>query len=175
MQYNYPKELFLKDDTLITSKTDLRGKITYGNEDFIRFVGYTQEEFLYKPHSIIRHPFMPKAAFKLLWDTIKSGEEFFAFVCNLAKNGSTYWVFTNVTPSYNDKNKIVGYYSVRRRASKAGVEAMIGVYSQLLDIEKTKGMDASVQFVLDFLQQNQISWDKLIISLQAKGETEGYR
>lgn len=76
-------ELFLQDDTLITSKTDTSGRLLYGNEDFCHFGGFKDEkEFINKPHNIIRHPSMPKIAFKLLWDTVKSGEEFFAFACN---------------------------------------------------------------------------------------------
>lgn len=69
-------ELFLKDNTLITSKTDLKGKITYGNKDFIHYGGYKEEEFLNKPHSLVRHPQMPKTAFKLLWDFLKEKRNF---------------------------------------------------------------------------------------------------
>ncbi|TLD85079.1 PAS domain-containing protein [Helicobacter sp. MIT 11-5569] len=168
-------EVFLNDDTLITSKTDLKGKITYGNLDFIKYVVYSEKEFLGKPHSIVRHPFMPRAAFKLLWDTIEAKQEFFAFVCNLSKKRQTYWVFTNVTPSYDENGQVIGYYSVRRRASKAGIEAMIEIYKQLLLIEKEHGLDASVKFVLDYLEQNNTTWDKLIIDLQSQGKVGGYR
>ena len=168
-------EIFLEDDTLITSKTDLKGKITYGNTDFIKYVGYSEKEFLGKPHRLVRHPFMPRAAFKLLWDTLHAKQEFFAYVCNRTKTGATYWVFTNVTPSFDEKGNVIGYYSVRRRPSKAGVEASIGVYQQLLEIEKSGTMENSVQFVIDFLTQNQTTWGKLMADLQAQGKVGGYR
>lgn len=168
-------EIFLEDDTLITSKTDLKGKITYGNTDFIKYVGYSEKEFLGKPHSLVRHPFMPRAAFKLLWDTLHAKQKFFAYVCNRTKTGATYWVFTNVTPSFDEKGNVIGYYSVRRRPSKAGVEASIGVYQQLLEIEKSGTMENSVQFVIDFLTQNQTTWGKLMADLQAQGKVGGYR
>ena len=142
-------ELFLKDNTLITSKTDLKGKITYGNKDFIHYGGYKEEEFLNKPHSLVRHPQMPKTAFKLLWDFLKEKKEFFAFVCNLSKTGKTYWVFANVTPSYDEKDEVVGYYSVRRRPSKEGVETISKIYSKLLEIEKTQGVNQAIQFTLN--------------------------
>ncbi len=167
-------EIFLQNDTLITSKTDLQGKIIYGNLDFIHYSGYSEEQFLGKPHSIVRHPFMPRAAFKLLWNFIQNGKEFFAFVCNLSRNGGTYWVFTNVTPSYDEKGAMISYYSVRRRPSKAGVEAVIGIYNQLLQIEKEQDMNASVQFVLDYLEQNKITWTELMINLQDQGKIGGY-
>lgn len=168
-------ELFLKDNTLITSKTDLKGKITYGNKDFIHYGGYKEEEFLNKPHSLVRHPQMPKTAFKLLWDFLKEKKEFFAFVCNLSKTGKTYWVFANVTPSYDEKDEVVGYYSVRRRPSKEGVETISKIYSKLLEIEKTQGVNQAIQFTLDFLKENNTTWDKFIIDLQNKGKTGGYR
>ncbi|MCI7765913.1 PAS domain-containing protein [Helicobacter sp.] len=168
-------ELFLKDNTLITSKTDLKGKITYGNEDFIHYGGYKEEEFLNKPHSLVRHPQMPKTAFKLLWDFLKEKKEFFAFVCNLSKTGKTYWVFANVTPSYDEKDEVVGYYSVRRRPSKEGVETISKIYSKLLEIEKTQGVNQAIQFTLNFLKENNITWDEFIINLQNKGKTGGYR
>ncbi|MDY5616329.1 MAG: PAS domain-containing protein [Helicobacter sp.] len=168
-------ELFLKDNTLITSKTDLKGKITYGNKDFIHYGGYKEEEFLNKPHSLVRHPQMPKTAFKLLWDFLKEKKEFFAFVCNLSKTGKTYWVFANVTPSYDEKDEVVGYYSVRRRPSKEGVETISKIYSKLLEIEKTQGVNQAIQFTLNFLKENNITWDEFIINLQNKGKTGGYR
>lgn len=73
-------EIYLEDNTLITSKTDLKGHITYGNADFIRFSGYKESEFLNKPHNIIRHQDMPRIAFKLLWDNVQNGREFLALL-----------------------------------------------------------------------------------------------
>lgn len=175
MKTTYGEEIFLKDDTLITSKTDLKGKITYGNNDFIKYGEYTESEFLNKPHNLIRHSKMPRTAFKLLWDTLANKNEFFAFVCNLSKTGKTYWVFANITPSYDENGKVVGYYSVRRRPSKEGVETIQSIYAKLLEIEKLQGVDKGVQFVQNFLKENNTTWDEFIINLQNKGKTGGYR
>lgn len=105
MRFSTPinKEKTFSENELIISKTDLHGKITYGNEMFIRMSGYTVNELLYVPHNIIRHPDMPKVIFKLLWKTVKSGKEIHAYVKNLSKDGSYYWVFANITPSYDQK------------------------------------------------------------------------
>lgn len=65
------KELILSDNEIIVSKTDTKGKITYGNDKFIEYSGYEEGELLFKPHNILRHPDMPKAIFKLLWETIQ--------------------------------------------------------------------------------------------------------
>ncbi|MCI5968690.1 PAS domain-containing protein [Helicobacter sp.] len=168
-------EVLLKDDTLITSKTDLKGKITYGNLDFIEYGVYNENEFLGEPHNLVRHPFMPRAAFKLLWDTMGRKQEFFAYVCNLSKNRQTYWVFANVTPSYDENGRVIGYYSVRRRPSKVGIETIIEIYKQLLLLEKEKGLEASMQFVSDYLEQNKTEWNEFIISLQKQAKAGGYR
>ena len=168
------QEIFLQNDTLITSKTDLKGCVTYGNSDFVQFSGFSEDEFLGKPHNIIRHPDMPRIAFKLLWDNIQNGKEFFAFVKNLSRNNNIYWVFANITPSYDDNNKIIGYYSVRRRPSKQGVASLNYIYAKLVQAEKQGGMNASLKLLQDTLQDAQTTYDELVIHLQNTGKTEGY-
>ncbi len=108
------RERVMRDNDFIVSKTDLSGRITYGNEIFIEFSGYSEAELLGTQHNIIRHPDMPRAAFNLVWDTLKSGREIFAYVKNMSKDGSFYWVFAHITPDFGPKGDIVGYYSVRR-------------------------------------------------------------
>ena len=73
---NENKEYFVKEDDFIVSKTDVKGKITYCNQPFLKIVGATQEQLLFKPHDIIRHPDMPRIVFKLLWDRIKASRKF---------------------------------------------------------------------------------------------------
>ena len=71
-------ERHFDDDEIIVSKTDLKGRITYGNRVFFRLAGYTEKECLGQPHSLIRHPEMPRCIFKLLWDTVEDKQEIFA-------------------------------------------------------------------------------------------------
>jgi PAS domain S-box-containing protein len=158
-------ELFLKDNDIIVSKTDLKGNITYGNQVFIYFSGYKEEELLGQPHNIIRHPDMPKCVFKLLWDRIQKGEEIFAYVVNQAKSGDFYWVFANVTPSYDEKGTIIGYYSVRRKPKIEGIKAIQPIYKALLGAEKTGGMQAGTQLLEKTLISQGITYDAFILSL----------
>src|ERR1017187_6768808 len=81
------KERFFGEEEIFVSKTDLKGHITYANEVFLRVAGYDEEEVLGQPHSMIRHPAMPRCVFKLLWDQIQVGREIFAYVVNRAKTG----------------------------------------------------------------------------------------
>lgn len=153
------------DDDIIVSKTDTKGVITYGNELFIQMSGYTEEELLGAPHNIIRHPKMPRAVFKLLWDTVANREEIFAYVINLAKDGSHYWVLANVTPSYNLENEVIAYHSVRRKPSKEAVATVEGLYEKMLVAEKSGGVDAGVKLLLDILEKEGLSYEEFILSL----------
>src|SRR5208282_4348758 len=106
-------ERFFEEEEIIVSKTDLKGLITYANRVFVQISGYSEEELLGQPHSIIRHPSMPGSVFRLLWETIASGQEIFAYVNNMSKNGDHYWVFAHVTPTFGAAGEIVGYHSNR--------------------------------------------------------------
>ena len=85
-------ELKFSEEELIVSKTDTKGRVTYGNELFLKLSGYEENHILGAPHNIIRHPEMPKIIFKLLWNTLKTGKEIYAYVLNRSKNGDYYWV-----------------------------------------------------------------------------------
>ncbi|MDH5444863.1 MAG: PAS domain-containing protein [Gammaproteobacteria bacterium] len=164
------REKVMRENDFIVSKTDTKGRITYGNQIFIEFSGYSEKELLGAQHNIIRHPDMPRAVFKLLWDTISQGKEIFAFVKNMAKDGSFYWVFANVTPDYDEKENIIGYFSVRRKPNPEALAAVSGLYAQMLDAEKQAGakdaIDASTQLLLNFLAEKGVSYEELIIALQ---------
>jgi PAS domain S-box-containing protein len=163
------REIFFDD--LIVSKTDLTGRITYANDVFCRVAGYSETELLGRPHSIIRHPDMPRAVFKYLWDTLAEGREVFAYVKNLARNGDFYWVFAHVTPSQGANRKTVGYHSSRRVPDPAVVRDVITpVYAALLCEEQKyrNGKDslaAGYRALTDFIAARNISYDELIFSL----------
>ena len=129
----------LRENDFIVSKTDLKGRITYGNRIFIELSGYSEAELIGSQHNIVRHPDMPRGVFKLLWDTIQAGNECFAYVKNLAADGSFYWVMANVTPSYDQDRKAIGYLSVRRRPKDDAVRRIAEVYRDMLAAEQKAG------------------------------------
>jgi len=126
---------FKFQDGLIVSSTDLKGIITYANRTFCKIAGYTKQELTGKNHNIVRHPDMPKAAFKELWDTIKAGKEWTGIVKNLRKDGLYYWVYSHITPIMNDNGEIVGYTAARRPATQAEIDEVIPVYKALVEEE----------------------------------------
>ena len=123
-------------DELIVSKTDPRGVITYANDVFLRVSGYDLDQVIGQPHNLIRHPAMPQALFKLLWDTLAAGREIFAYINNLASDGAHYWVLAHVTPSYGPGGKVIGYHSNRRRPSAKAVAEITPLYERLLAEER---------------------------------------
>lgn len=156
----------MKKNDFIVSKTDLKGRITYTNKIFMDMSEYTEEELLGKAHNIIRHPDMPKAVFKLLWDTVGNGDEIFAYVLNKTKSNNDYWVYANVTPSLDENGKTIAYYSVRRMPNPKAIEIIKPLYAQMLQTEKSAGVDASTKILTDILDQEGVSYNEFIISIQ---------
>ena len=124
------------DDEIIVSKTDLTGKLTYGNRTFYRMAGLSEKQCLGRQHNIIRHPEMPRTVFELLWNTLKEGNELFAYVNNRSANGDNYWVFAHVTPSFDGGGNITGYHSNRRNPNREILEThVVPLYREILAIE----------------------------------------
>ncbi len=133
MKRNLPvtgNEQHFDETRRIVSTTDLKGRITYANEDFVAISGFSREELYGKSHNIVRHPDMPPAAFEDLWRTVKAGKPWMGIVKNRCKNGDHYWVDAYVTPVF-ENGEIVGYQSVRTRPERAHVKAAERLYSRL--------------------------------------------
>ena len=106
----------ITDETLIVSKTDTKGRLTYFNDQFIDAAGFTEAELMGQPHNIIRHPDMPPEAFADLWATLKAGKPWAGAVKNRRKNGDFYWVLASATPIW-ENGQVTGYMSIRSRLS----------------------------------------------------------
>ncbi|MFJ4142458.1 PAS domain-containing protein [Pseudomonas sp. NPDC089734] len=102
------------DKVMVISTTDLQGNITYVNDLFCKLTGYEREELVGQPHSIVRHPAVPKSTYKAMWDTIKKGEIWTGVIPNVAKTGGLYVVDTTVQPVFDEQGNIVEYISIRR-------------------------------------------------------------
>lgn len=159
----------MRESDFIVSKTNPKGIITYCNPIFIEFSGYSESELIGSQHNIIRHPDMPRSAFNLVWDTITSGKEVFAYVKNMSKDGSYYWVFTHIAPDFSPNGNIVGYTSVRRCPKRSALEQIEPVYRQMLQAEKAAGardaISAGTKVLVDLMTQTGMSYEQLIFSL----------
>jgi|GEM_PF-97910 len=164
------KERFFNDNEIIVSKTDLRGVITYCNQVFQDIALYKEEELLGQPHNMIRHPDMPACIFKLLWETVQTEQEIFAYVKNICKNGDHYWVFAHVTPSYDVSGKHIGYHSNRRVPYADALAKVKPLYEELRSIElasggRKEGMNRAYDELMGRIQSQGLTYSQFVFSL----------
>lgn len=157
------KEIKLNPKRYIVSKTDAKGIIEYGNDYFVEVSGYTEAELIGKPHSIVRHPDMPRVVFKMMWDRINRAQNIMAVVKNLAKDGSHYWVVTEFEPKVDPiTNEIISHTAFRKAAPQEAIDAMTPIYQKLLEIEKDGGMEASEKYLRGYLEEKGKTYDQFI-------------
>ena len=163
-------ERTFRDDEIIVSKTDLQGRITYANDVFCRMAAYPEADILGQPHNLVRHPEMPRAVFRELWSALKERREIFAYMVNLAGDGTHYWVYAHVTPSIGPTGEVVGYHSNRRAPSPAGVRAMQSIYRELLAEERkfpkaSEAADHGVAALRRTLAEAGMTYDEFVWSV----------
>lgn len=164
------RERSFPPDEIIVSKTDPQGRLTYVNDIFLEVAGYTEAELIGKPHNIIRHPAMPRSVFRLLWETVRTGREIFAYVNNRAKNGDHYWVLAHITPNVAPDGAIAGYHSNRRVPRRDVLTVIEPLYDRLLAAEAgaggaEAGMAAAKILLDDILNGKGVSYDEFVLSL----------
>lgn len=157
-------------DEIIVSKTDVKGRISYANEVFIRVGGYEEHELLGQPHSLVRHPDMPRAIFRLLWAAISKGDEIFAYVVNRAKNGDHYWVLAHVTPTFDAAGAVVGYHSNRRVPRRKAVAEIAALYADVVAVERSRadrrdGVEAGLRALLSRIEKTGVPYDEFVLNL----------
>ncbi len=160
------KEVTWDKTKVIMSKTDAFGTIEYANEVFVDVCGYEDYELMGQPHSIIRHPDMPKVIFKVLWEKLKNGENFHAIVKNLAKSGRYYWVITDFEISKNEAGEIVNYFARRRAVPQEVITNHIEpLYKKLWQIEAASGIEYSEKYLNGFLEEKNKTYVQYILEL----------
>ncbi|MEM8813651.1 MAG: PAS domain-containing protein [Pseudomonadota bacterium] len=174
------RERFFDPQDLIVSKTNLKGHLTYTNRTFLEIAGYSEKECQSKPHNMIRHRDMPRCVFKLLWDTIQSGREVFAYVVNACRNGDHYWVYAHVTPTFDETGTIIGYHSTRRSPDRDIINTDIKpLYERLRAVEdehanRKAGLKAGEAALKEVLAETGMAYDEFVATIGQK-HRRGYR
>lgn len=156
----------LGDDDFIVSKTDKYGKITYVNQIFARLAGYPSADLIGANHNLIRHPEMPRVAFKIAWERIQKKQEFFGLIKNLCADGGYYWVYAYITADTDDKGEIIGYTSIRRKSPQSAIDTIVPIYKRLVDAEAHGDIQASQKLLDAILAEKGVGYDEFIIGLQ---------
>lgn len=129
-------EEILFDGRSLISETDTKGIITFINRKFTEMTLYTKEEAIGQPHSILRHPDMPKAAFEEMWKIIRTGKTWEGYVKNLRKDGKYYWVIVNIVAKRDENGEIIGYIASRKKPDRIRLQTIINQYQAMIDEEK---------------------------------------
>ena len=123
-------ESFFPESAYILSETDEKGIILYANDTFCELAGYSLDELIGEPHNIVRHPDMPRVAFKGLWDDIQSKGFWTGFVKNRRKDRGFYWVYATALKKVAADGTVT-YLSVRVKPSRSDVMASTKLYAEL--------------------------------------------
>jgi PAS domain S-box-containing protein len=164
-------EIEVKIEDLIVSATDKKGNITYTNEIFSKIAGYDKEELIGEPHNLIRHEDMPKVVFFLLWQRVLSGKTIYAFVKNKAKNGDYYWVKAYVKPVYKN-GEIDQIISYRKPVNNFAKQYISKLYASLVEYEKTHSVEESFEFLTNYLNERNLTYDQFIDRLSLEKSVE---
>lgn len=161
------QEMPVSNSDIITTKTDLSGRITYANRTFMRISNFSERELIGKQHNVVRHPDMPRGVYRLMWNTLKAGDEFFGLVKNMTADGHYYWVFANITVDLDLRGNAIGYFSVRRQAPKDAIREAMTLYDQMRRIEQQAGPatapDASVKWLTEHLAGLGTTYERYIV------------
>ena len=159
--------------TTLMSRTNSFGHIIETNQAFQEVSGYSGAELYDQPHSLIRHPDMPKVVFKILWENLKGRNNFHAIIKNLSKSGRYYWVITNFEIVRNQRDEITAFVSHRKALPKALINQHIApLYERLLKIEKANGLEGSERYFNGFLEDRKTSYDAFIRRLLKENAEE---
>jgi len=120
----------LYDDLYLLSETDEKGVVTYASDSFLRIANMIEEDLVGQPHNVVRHPDMPRAAFKSLWDDVQSKGFWTGYVKNARKGGGFYWVYATVLRA-TDSNGNVKYVSIRVKPSREDIKKAEELYKTL--------------------------------------------
>lgn len=142
------REVTFDASELFFSRTDKRGTIISGNDVFSRIANYPMESLRGTAHNVIRHPDMPKAVFRVFWQTIEADKPISAYVKNMASDGSYYWVFATAFPVAD------GYLSIRVKPLTDVFKLVGPIYQKVLEKEKKDGIDAGIILLLEILKSH---------------------
>ena len=161
-------ELKINPRALLISKTDMEGNILYSNKNLIKTSRYTEEELLNAPHSILRHPDMPRVIFFLLWEELHQGNEITLLIKNLTKTGEYYWVKNEFKIIKDDPIYRPAYIAIGEMASEKSIKQIEKLYARLLKIEKRENLAASLLYLENYLQERELTLQKYMYTIIKK-------
>ncbi len=159
------EEITFSKKKFIVSKTDIEGNILFVNQSFCDVTGYKYDELMGQPHSVLRHPDMPKAIFYMIWKSLLAGMEVSAIVKNVAKSGKYYWVIADFSMQRNNHGKLETFTSFKRYAPKYISDEIQELYDAMNCAERKSGMEGSLLHLETFLEEKELSYNAYLEEL----------
>ena len=153
-------ELKIGPRALLISKTDISGNILYSNKNLLKKSAYEEEELINSPHSILRHPDMPRVIFFLLWEELKKGNEVTLLIKNLTKTGEYYWIQNQFKIIKNDSVAHATYVATGEMASEKAIFQISTLYKRLLKIEKRENLEAALFYLENYLKERDVTFQE---------------
>jgi len=168
------EEIIFSKKKFIVSKTDIEGNIIFVNQKFCDITGYKCEELVGEPHSVIRHPDMPKAIFYMMWKSLLAGMEISAIMKNVAKSGKYYWVISDFSMKRDSYGKLKTFSSFSRHAPNHVIESIQELYEMMNRCERKGGIKGSLGYLETFLEEKNLSYNDYLEELvKPKGILQG--
>jgi len=164
------KEVRCTAQEVIISRTDLEGNIIYCNPTFAKVNGFHGAEMIHKPHSIIRHPDMPKTIFRIIWSIIEQGLPIQAIIKNQTNDGHYYWTLIDFKVQKNRDNEVISYVAYGKQAPDHAIKAVEVLYKTLLIIEEEYDIDSAIEFLHSFLDEEGVNYREYMEKLTKNRE-----
>ena len=168
------EEIIFSKKKFIVSKTDIEGNILFVNQNFCDVTGYKYDELIGQPHSVLRHPNMPKAIFYMIWKSLLAGMEVSAIIKNVAKSGKYYWVIADFSMQRDNHGQLETFTSFKRFAPEHVSRDIEDLYNHMCYAERKSGMEGSLLYLETFLEEKQLSYNEYLEELvKPKGVLQG--
>jgi len=145
---------------VMVSRTDTEGNIVYCNPTFLEVNGFRGSEIIHQPHSIVRHPDMPKTIFHIIWSIISQGMPIQAVLKNQTNNGEYYWTLMTIKPQKDRDNKVISYVAYGKQAPDSVIRTIQELYRLLYDVEKDHGIDAALEYLESYLDEQGMTYSE---------------
>ena len=155
---------------VIVSRTDTEGNIVYCNPTFLEINGYKMSEVIRKPHSIIRHPDMPKSMFHVIWSIIEQGHPIQAVLKNRANDGHYYWTLMTIKPQKDRDNKIISYVAYGKQAPDTVIRTIEPLYKIMSEIEQTHDINSALEYLQSHLEEEGVNYAQYMKELTKNRE-----
>jgi PAS domain S-box-containing protein len=156
LKVNY--EIKCNRQQVIVTRTDTEGNIVYCNPTFLEVNDFKSAEVIHQPHSIVRHPDMPKTIFHIIWSIISQGMPIQAVIKNQTNRGEYYWTLMTIKPQFDRDHNIISYVAYGKQAPDSVIKTMNELYNILYEIEIEHDIESALEYLESYLREKEMTY-----------------